>query len=206
MGAKRVRSFFNKSIARCVVVVVGGSLGTRKKDHLGTRTQSGSLRDPQKRSLSHPQPLIQGRGWVGWAGTREGWVGWAGTREGWVGWVGGYKGWGGWAGTREGVGWYKGGGGVGGLVQGRGWVGWAGTRERAGGVGWYTGRGDKRELVGGCKGGGGWGRLVVGGEGGGYKAPQGKGWVAWMTAAARDRVGDGVSAATREGWEGRGGG
>ena len=26
----------------------------------------------------------------------------------------------------------------------------------------------------------------------------------WMTAAARDRVGDGGRAATREGWEGRG--
>ena len=26
----------------------------------------------------------------------------------------------------------------------------------------------------------------------------------WMTAAARDRVGDGGWAATREGWEGRG--
>ena len=53
--------------------------------------------------------------------------------------------------------------------------------------------------------GGGW--EGVGGEGGGcYKAPQDKGWAAWMTAAARDRVGDGVSAATREGWEGRGGG
>ena len=94
-------------------------------------------------------------------------MGWAGTREGWVGWVGGY-GWGGWAGTREGV------GGVGagtreggGLVQGRGWVvqgRWAGTREGRGGGGWEG----------------------VGGEGGGCcKAPQGKEWVAWMTAAAR---------------------
>ena len=66
-------------------------------------------------------------------------------------------------------------------------MGWAGTRERVGGVGWYT-----REGVGGE----GW--WWVGGEGGGCYKPQGKGWVAWMTAVARDRVGDGGWAATRD--------
>ena len=80
--------------------------------------------------------------------------------------MGWYKGGGGWGG-REG--WGKGGGGVGkggggGLAQGKGRVGWAGTREGVTREGWEG----------------------VGGEGGGcYKAPQGKGWVAWMTAAAR---------------------
>ena len=82
----------------------------------GPARKVGSLRDPQKRSLSHPQPLIQGRGWVGWGGTREG-----------VGGVGWYKGGGGWGGLVQGRGgWWVGTGGVGGLVQGRGWVGWAG--------------------------------------------------------------------------------
>ena len=108
----------------------GITWGPAKKITWGPAHKVGSLRDPQKRSLS------QGRGWVGWD---KG--GGAGTREGWVGWVGGY-GWGGWAGTRE--------GGWGGLVQGKG-------------------RGNKGK--------GGWGGLVRG--------AQGKGWVAWMTAAAR---------------------
>ena len=91
----------------------------------------------------------------------------------------------GWAGTREGVGW---------AGTREGWVGWAGTRE-----GWVGWAGTK-------EGWDGWAGTRRGWEGGCYKAPQDKGWVAWMTAAARDRVGDGGWAATREGWEGRGGG
>ena len=75
---------------------------------------------------------------------------------------------------------------MGGLVQGRGWVGWAGTGGVGGlvqGRGWVAGNGE-RAGHGEGRGGGGW--EGVGGEGGGcYKAPQGKGWVAWMTAAAR---------------------
>ena len=110
-----------------------GHLGTRKKDHFHTRNH-----------------WYKGGG--GWGGVVQGrgWVGWAGTREGWVGWVGGY-GWGGWA------------------------------------VGWYTGGGDK-------------GGVVVGGKGwvGKYKAPQGKGWVAWMTAAVGGDWGLLQGAATRE--------
>ena len=92
-----------------------------------------------------------------------------------MGWVGGY----GWGGLVQGRGWVGWEGGVGkgrggGLVQGKGRVGWAGTREGVTREGWEG----------------------VGGEGGGcYKAPQGKGWVAWMTAAAR---GGAAARATRE--------
>ena len=50
----------------------GITWGPAKKITWGPAHKVGSLRDPQKRSLSKPQPLIQ------WAGTREGWVGWVG--------------------------------------------------------------------------------------------------------------------------------
>ena len=138
IGTKKHQLF-----SRPLVAGRGITWGPAKKITWGPAHKVGSLRDPQKRSLSHPQPLIQGRGW--WY---KGGGGWGGLVQGRGGWDG--------AGT----------GGVGGLVGGGGWG--AGTRERAGGWG----------------GGGGW--EGVGGEGGGcYKAPQGKGWVAWMTAAAR---------------------
>ena len=42
----------------------------------GRQRWGGSLTHPQKRSLSYPQPMIQVRGWVGWAGAyNKGWVG-----------------------------------------------------------------------------------------------------------------------------------